>query len=68
MNDFLIIEATAAAIWPHIVDPSAWKAGARLVPIGGEPGKIGVRYPLAPRPGLSGVHVADGHLAPCGGR
>ncbi len=34
-HNAVIIAAPAERIWPHIVEPDAWKAGARLVPVEG---------------------------------
>jgi hypothetical protein len=35
------IDRSAAAIWPHIVDPSGWKQGARLRRHAGPAGEVG---------------------------
>lgn len=42
-ND-IAIEASPAEIWPQIVEPGAWKTGARLYSISGEKGKVGERF------------------------
>ena len=34
-HNAVVIDAEAARIWPHIVNPDAWKAGAQLVPVEG---------------------------------
>lgn len=34
-HNAVIIAAPAERIWPHIVEPDAWKAGAQLVPVEG---------------------------------
>ena len=34
-HNAIVIAAAPERIWPHIVEPDAWKAGARLVPVGG---------------------------------
>ena len=34
-HNAVVIAAAPEGIWPHIVDPDAWKAGARLVPVEG---------------------------------
>lgn len=32
----VVINAQASDVWPHILDPNHWKAGAELVPVEGE--------------------------------
>ena len=34
-HNAVVIVAAPEGIWPHIVDPDAWKAGARLMPMDG---------------------------------
>lgn len=34
-HNAVVIAAQAERIWPHIVEPDAWKAGAQLVPVEG---------------------------------
>ncbi len=34
-HNAVVIAAAPEGIWPHIVDPDAWKAGARLMPMDG---------------------------------
>ena len=34
-HNAVVIDAEAERIWPHIVKPDAWKAGAQLVPVEG---------------------------------
>ncbi len=43
-HNSVVIEATPAAIWPRIVDPSEWKAGAKMVLVEGDPAKTGARF------------------------
>ena len=31
-HNSVLIQAPAEKIWPHIVDPNEWKAGAQLLP------------------------------------
>src|SRR5690348_1433023 len=42
-ND-IVVEATPAQIWPHIVEVSAWKKGAKLLKIAGSAGQVGERF------------------------
>jgi len=41
------IDRPATAIWPHIVDPSAWKQGAKLVHHAGPAGTVGEVFAAA---------------------
>ncbi len=40
----VVIKATPARIWPHIIDLNSWKKGAKVVPLSGDPGKLGTRF------------------------
>ena len=35
-HNAVVINAEAGDIWPHILDPNHWKAGAELLPVEGE--------------------------------
>lgn len=39
-HNAILIAASPAEIWPHVVDPSAWKAGAKLIPLGDSAGRF----------------------------
>lgn len=43
-HNSVVIEAAPAAIWPRIVDPSEWKAGAKMVLVEGDPAKTGALF------------------------
>ena len=43
-HNSVVINASPAAIWPKIVDPSEWKSGARLVLIEGEADKPRAKF------------------------
>jgi hypothetical protein len=38
------IDRPASAVWPHIVDPSGWKQGAKLRHHGGPEGEVGAVF------------------------
>jgi hypothetical protein len=40
----ITVKATASDIWPYIVNPNAWKRGAKLVPVGGGAGGVGQKF------------------------
>ncbi len=40
----VVINAAPAKIWPHIVDPNAWKRTGKRVSVDGEPGKAGEKF------------------------
>lgn len=60
------IERPAAAIWPSIVDPSAWKQGAALKHAGGPAGKVGEIFAALDRANPSAVsfYVENVELVP----
>ena len=47
-HNAVTIAAPAERIWPHIVEPGAWKAGAQLVPVEGVEHRFQAVMPDAP--------------------
>jgi hypothetical protein len=43
-HNSVLIEAAPAQIWPKIIDPSEWKAGAQLVLLEGDPAQAGAKF------------------------
>lgn len=43
-HNSVVIAATPAEVWPKIIDPSGWKAGAQLVASEGDPARVGSRF------------------------
>jgi carbon monoxide dehydrogenase subunit G len=43
-HNSVVIAATPAEVWPKIVDPSGWKAGAQLVATEGNPAEVGATF------------------------
>jgi carbon monoxide dehydrogenase subunit G len=43
-HNSVVIAATPAKIWPKIIDPSEWKAGAQLVATEGNPAEVGATF------------------------
>ncbi|MFN7530954.1 MAG: hypothetical protein ACK5T7_07605, partial [Gemmatimonas sp.] len=59
------IERTAMTVWPHIVEPSAWKQGNRLTHAGGPWGAAGEVF--AARPAAGGApdyYLVNAELVP----
>ncbi|WP_396221750.1 hypothetical protein, partial [Gemmatimonas sp.] len=59
------IERTVMAVWPHIVEPSAWKQGNRLTHVGGPWGAAGEVF--AARPAAGGApdyYLVNAELVP----
>ena len=40
----IVVNAAPDAIWPYVLRMNDWKKGARLVPIGGSPDKVGAKF------------------------
>ncbi len=62
----IVIDRSASVIWPHILDPEAWKQGAKLELVGGEQGKLGAIYRafLPVKPGETLFYSEDVELVP----
>jgi hypothetical protein len=43
----VVINASPAAVWPHLRNVNAWKAGAKAFPFDGTPGAVGERFKAA---------------------
>ena len=56
-HNAVVIAAAPERIWPHIVHPDAWKAGARLVPVEGAEHRFKAVLPDDPETAL--FHVTN---------
>ena len=61
-HNAVTIAAPAERIWPHIVEPDAWKAGAQLVPVEGAEHRFQAVMPDAPDTPL--FHVTNVEFDP----
>jgi hypothetical protein len=43
-HNSVVIAATPAEVWPKIINPSGWKAGAQLVASEGDPAQVGATF------------------------
>ena len=62
----IVINRPASEIWPHIINPEAWKQGAKLELVSGEQGKLGAIYRafLPAKPGETLFYSEDVELVP----
>lgn len=62
----VVIERPAAAIWPHVVDPSAWKRGVALRLHAGRQGTVGAVHAAidAARPDVALFYTEDVEVVP----
>lgn len=60
-HNAVVIAAQAERIWPHIVEPDAWKAGAQLVPVEGAEHRFQAVMPDAPDTPLFEVTNVEFH-------
>ena len=65
-HNAVVIDASPAKIWPYIMDPSGWKAGAQLEHLDGEKGQAGERFRafMPDDPATTLFHVTNVELMP----
>lgn len=65
-HNAILIKASPAAIWPHILSLD-WKKGSKLTPTGGDPNLVGGAFDSVEKDGVidhrvENVEVAPGHI------